>query len=173
MSRTIELLRLIKTCGKIEGRKKIQKIVHILKEYGQPFSYRYGFHFHGPFSAELKAEIDLLVSEKLVVEEESSTGSASYRQYIYSSTPFLEDILKDLNKLEEPIWSGLARTLNDKSPQELEAISTLIYLARNGVSHNEIQARFEQLKPHLAGYYSSSDRFISDLATQNARSSRL
>lgn len=156
MNRAVELLRLIAICDRIEGRKKLQKIVHILREAGHPFTYRYGYHFHGPFSAELKGEIDSLVAESIIDEREGETFSGDFKQYAYTLSNSGRSIIDSFGGRESPPWAVLACELNEKPAQELEAISTLVYLVRSGCTDAQIQQRFDQLKPHLAGYFDAA-----------------
>lgn len=153
MSRTIELLRLLRVCEQIEGRKKLQKMVHILREAGHPFAYRYGYHFHGPFSAELKGEIDALVQEQLIDEQPGGSTSGNFVQYSYRPEASASLLLDSLGHSAPPPWTDLARALNAKSAQELETISTIIYLMRSGCTGVSLRERFVQLKPHLAGQF--------------------
>lgn len=166
MSREFEVLKLLAVCDRIEGRKKLQKLVHILKEAGFPFKFRYGYHFHGPFSSELKAGIDALVADGMVQEEEGETFSGDHRQFTYrlddSARAFLPSAIA-------PDWAALARSLNEKSPKELEAISTVIFLMREGCDDARLRERFLLLKPHLSHQMPSAlqaaQRLISKQAT--------
>lgn len=165
MSRTVELLRLVQVCRKIEGRKKLQKIVHILREAGYPFHYRYSFHLHGPFSAELKRDIDLFSEENLLDERESTTRYGEFAQYEYRPTDQTNILLSELEADSEPVvWSSLAVRLNEKSAQELEAISTILYLLRSGTKRDELKARFESLKPQLSSNYQTAESFALEIA---------
>jgi uncharacterized protein len=155
VSRAIELLRLIAVCEQVEGRKKLQKIVHILREAGYPFPFRYGYHFHGPFSAELKGEIDSLVTDGLIDEIPGETLYDN-RMYSYRLSKEAEEFCLGDDRHPEPQWASLARILNEKPAQELEAISTLIYLVRSGFREEALADRFAQLKPHLRDYYSTA-----------------
>ncbi len=165
MSRVIELLRLFKTCSSIIGRKKLQKMVFILKELGNPLSYRYSYHLHGVFSAELKAEIDTLVAQQLIEQSEDDAMYGEFHQYKYASTGRLSKLLKIGGYHDQPNWSGVAKQLNLKSPQELEAISTIMFLERQGCSEVDLKSRFEQLKPQLALKYDAAKRFIAGVHT--------
>jgi len=149
MNRTLELLRLVQTCGQIDGRKKLQKIVHVLKEVGYPFDFRYGFHFHGPFSAELKAEIDGLKCEDLVEEQDSSDPSSEFRHYSYSVSDAGAALLKNVYENQSPDWATLAQKLNSFAAKELEAISTIVFLMQMGKTNGDIDEQFKTLKPQL------------------------
>jgi uncharacterized protein YwgA len=48
--------------GKVEGRKRFQKVVFLLQEkYGAEFGYRFSSYLYGPYSAQLQNEVDMLV----------------------------------------------------------------------------------------------------------------
>ncbi len=163
MNRTIELLRVIDCCGRVDGRKKLQKIVHILKEAGVPLGFRYGFHFHGPFSAELKGEIDTLVAEDILLEAEGATPVADYKQYSYSLGEAGAEMLREYAPKEKPEWQGLAAELNRKSAQELEAVSTLLYLRRHGYEGERLRRQFGELKPQLVGGYEAAETMAREV----------
>lgn len=164
MNRTIELLRLVEVCGAIEGRKKLQKIVHLLNECGFAFPYRFSFHFHGPFSAELKGEIDTLTGQQLLKETESYVGISGFQQYKYSTTDEAKQLLsRVVDGDQDPAWSEVARVLNAKPAQELEAMSTIAFLRRHGYNGSALRERFTQLKPQLADQFESCADAVSAL----------
>ncbi len=171
MSRTVELLRLLCVCERVEGRKKLQKLVHILREAGHPFAYRYGYHFHGPFSTELKGEIDALVEEKLIIEHPGESDFGDFIQYTYRPGEGASALLDSLGHRSPVAWASLAKDLNAKSAQELEAISTIIYLIRNGCTTESLLDRFGQLKPYLAGQFEGASKYAQFLTA--ARSKQL
>lgn len=168
MNRTIELIRLVMVCGHIDGRKKLQKIVHILKEAGHPFDYRYGFHFHGPFSVELKGEIDLLTAERLIEEKEGATDSGAFPQYSYTASSEAAKLLKNVPCSDTPGWAELAKSLNAKSAQELETISTVVYLMRHGNTVDALSEQFKQLKPQLVAQFDSAKAFADKVIRTTA-----
>lgn len=169
MSRTIELLRLLRVCERVEGRKKLQKLVHILREAGHPFAYRYGYHFHGPFSIELKGEIDALIEEELIIEERGESDSGDFIQYTYRLGEGALNLLNSRSDRSPEPWAPLAKELNAKSAQELEAISTVIYLIRNGCTEESLRDRFGQLKPHLLSQYEGASSCARSLTAARSR----
>lgn len=47
--------------GKVEGRKRFQKIIFLLQEqFGVEFGYRFTAYLYGPYSAQLQNDIDIL-----------------------------------------------------------------------------------------------------------------
>jgi len=162
MDPLLNVALLVRECGKIEGRKKLQKIVHILQESGAPFRERFGMLHYGPYSSELKRELDLLVNEKnsLITETEIQK---EYKTYVYSPGEKLGELLKNVGKTAEPSWAQTAQNLNDLSAQTLEAMSTILFLQKRGFHDNHLEDRFNKIKPQLASRYDEALK----LATQH------
>jgi uncharacterized protein YwgA len=116
MNRNFTLLILLFDAlgGKIEGRKRIQKIVCISKyKYNLPFPFEFYPYFYGPHSEQLQDILDILVSAKILEEKIELTPSGNIK-YVYSLTETgknlanmikgqLDDktILENLNKVKE------------------------------------------------------------------------
>jgi len=148
MQGLIDIARLIQVCGKIDGRVKLQKMVHILQEAGYPFEEKFGYLHHGPYSSDLKREIDQLVDWDLVQEEPQPV--INYTQYSYSPSDELPDVLKAIGADAEPEWQKLAKELNGQESQVLESVSTIMFLRRRGFTAEKLRERFARLKPNLA-----------------------
>ena len=72
----IRVARLIDELDRIEGRTRLQKIVHLLGErFPNEFRQRFKLHYFGPFSRELAGEMDFLISAKLVAEDCPADGA--------------------------------------------------------------------------------------------------
>jgi uncharacterized protein len=165
MNSTLNIARLLIACEKIEGRKKLQKIVHILQSSGfqRDFPHQFGYLHYGPYSHEVKADIDRLVDPSgPLVDEQPSVAGLSFQTFVYVPKPELQKAL--LSHATTP-WEGLARKLNEMTPQELEAISTIRFLQRSGVAEQALLDRFKQLKPSLVELYPSALDFAKTLPT--------
>lgn len=142
---------LLRRVNAIETRKKFQKIVHILQVMGAPFTESYDFHHYGPFSSELRREIEAFVSEALIVEtQELVNGLPSYK--VCPTEKLLALLEKDPDLIEEE-WVDWADELNRKTPRDLEGISTLLYLHQRLWSQDTWRNKFVELKPQLAAQY--------------------
>lgn len=148
MNGVVQVAVLIKACGRVDGRVKLQKIVHILQQVGFPFKEHFGYLHHGPYSSELKGEIDQLVDFNLVQEEEKQAGE--YKQYVYMPGGDLDGLLRHFGGDGVPAWGELAKRLNAKQSKDLEAISTIMFLQSREFDGERLRERFLQLKPHLA-----------------------
>ncbi|MFO0835134.1 MAG: hypothetical protein U0638_09200 [Phycisphaerales bacterium] len=165
MNATMNIAMLIVACKRVEGRKKLQKIVHILQccGFGRDFPHQFGYLHYGPYSHEVKADIDGLTNPAgPLVEESEATAGLGYRTFAYSPSLGLKEALEGSS--ESASWAPLARQLNQKSPQELEAVSTVLYLKRSGVADSAIKERFCQLKPALADRFGSTTQFVATLS---------
>lgn len=151
MNNYIQIAKLIQACGKIEGRVKLQKIVHILQEMGYPFREEFGYLHHGPYSSELKSEIDQLCAWGLVTEDEQTP--MDYTRYDYSPNEQLDVVLEEIGDTSIPEWSDEAGRLNQKNATELEGISTIMFLRSRGFDGDPLKTRFKDLKPHLADQF--------------------
>lgn len=146
MHPVIPVLQLVSGLGRIEGRKKLQKTVHILKEVGAPFQERFEYSYYGMYSAQLKGEIDVLERDGLVNQEIEEGVNPTY---IIESTPNLKKLLDEFAN-ESPAWIDLAKQLNKLSAQVLEGMSTILFLRRTEKDNAAIRAKLLSLKPHLA-----------------------
>ena len=147
---------LLKKVEAIETRKKFQKIVHILQVMGAPFPESYDFHHYGAYSAELRGELDAFKAEDLITEPEVS---GAFTSFTVKPTAKLLELLDKVQITEEAEWLQWAETLNQKSPRDLEGISTLLYLHQRLWPQTSWRGKFTELKPHLAANY---DRYESE-----------
>lgn len=160
MQGLLQILRLVDALGRVEGRKKLQKIVHILQAKGHDFPQKFGYLHYGPFSSEVAAEVDALVSGELVHQEGSGQP---YEAYVYTPGESAKKLLNELQQTEAPDWMNLARDLNQKNVSELEAISTILYLQANGFVGEKLRIRFAELKPALRSLYEAAHAAASRL----------
>lgn len=90
----------------INGRKRLQKIVCILKEeFGINFSYSFKSYFYGPYSDSLYDTLNTLVSSNIVEEDiEIINEEEEVYQYFYklNDTNVIESIIeKDVETANE------------------------------------------------------------------------
>ena len=160
IERAIEVARLIYLLDGVRGRKKLQKIVHLLGSRGaKPFSHEFTLHFFGPFSRELADELDFL-SEAQIVDETSTDSAFTYN----TANPRLESFLRR----RSPNWGGFARRLAAERTPFLEALSTYVFLVYSGVPARQVSAAFTKIKPHLKAHlprcrvFAKEERLLRD-----------
>lgn len=149
MHPVIPVLQLLNAIARIEGRKKMQKTVHILKELGAPFQERFEYSYYGMYSAQLKGELDALENEGLLKESESFGVN---KTFVIESTPKVGQLLQEVGLADPPPWIDVARQLNKLSAQVLEGISTILFLRRTESDAAVIRMRLLSLKPHLESF---------------------
>ncbi|MBT9282003.1 MAG: hypothetical protein KM312_05015 [Hydrogenibacillus schlegelii] len=135
----IHALFVLLDCAPIVGRRRLQKIAYLA---GLPFRFEFGDR--GPYSYELDAVTDRLVGEGLIATEATPEGT-TYR-LTDRGRRFFARLTADGYRFEpaEDV-AALARL----SPDRLEAMATLRFLIRRGLSEDEARARLEMLRPGL------------------------
>ena len=150
---SLAVARLVSSLGKIEGRKRLQKIVHLLKSKGyREFDQEFALHYYGPFSRQLASQIDYLCQIELIDEAKDEGGDA----YTYKPVRVMDkgEMVPALDTLtdehEAPPWVREAESLNEEDTRFLEALSTVVYLHKIGREDERLQREFLRIKPNLA-----------------------
>lgn len=162
MNGAMNVARLVHVCGSIEGRKKLQKMVHLLGELGfqKDFPYEFGYLHFGPYSIGLKGDLEALERSNLI--DETRKNSGPFPLYCYKAKPELSEVLKRFKLDSPPEWSEAATKLNTCAAQTLEAASTLQYLRRLGCTDES--TRFRDLKPGLVDEFESATNLLQELS---------
>lgn len=142
----IPVIQLLNAVPRVEGRKKMQKTVHILKELGAPFQERFEYSFYGMYSTQLKGELDALEKDGLVIESESFGMN---KTFIIETQPKAAELLAEVGLAEPPAWVEVAKQLNKLPAQVLEGISTILFLRRTEKNEKVVRQSLLSLKPHL------------------------
>ena len=150
MKPALRIAQLLQYLGRVDGRKKFQKLVHVLQELGYPFSERFEYSYYGMYSQQLRGELDSLVSDNLILESETQ-NPFGHPAFSFEKTEQLDALLDEVGVEKEPVWSAPAEKLNSLTPQVLEGVSTILYLRRCGLEDDPLKQRLLSLKPHLAG----------------------
>lgn len=143
---TYRLLTFFDSVETIRGRKKLQKMVHLLKSSGTDFPFKYRYHHYGPYSSQLQLEMDQLVAQKFL-EETFKDGA-----YIYQITERGRDfkmMLETEGGFAFSLKTDLIEQLAHKSTSFLEMFSTYVFLLESGDTKDEAKAKAKELKPHL------------------------
>jgi len=158
----VTLAQLLICTDGITGRKKLQKMVHILQCQGVDFGFDFRLALYGAYSSALSSQVEELVEFGLIDESPGSAGG-----YPTSSFVARERLINALTTLQEsqiPAWSEFAKRLNEKSSRELEGISTVLYLAKAGLTGEALKVQFQAIKPHLSGDFEAAEAYVSDLS---------
>lgn len=164
MNGIINAAQVVNVCGKISGRKKFQKIVHILQSFGAEFPHEFEYLHYGPYSAQLRADLDQLEQLGLITETESTT-STGYAQFDCEPTEDLAQTL-EVAGVESPEWSSFAIELNGLSTRQLESMSTVLFLQSRGFESDRLRDRFVSLKPSLADQFDGILKKINEIRSR-------
>jgi len=155
---------LIAELGIVEGRKRLQKLVHLLGAagYRKDFKQRFILHYYGPFSRQVAAQMDFLSAAELVRETRSDAGGYSY------SVPG-DDAKAGIDSLRggAPVpspWAGLAKQLDEQDTDFLEAVSTVVFLHARGTRDQELEEEFAETKPQLKARFPEARQYAKDLS---------
>ena len=143
--------RLVNELGEVSGRKRLQKIVHLLQATGaKEFGYRFILHYFGPYSKELANDLDFL-SDVKILDEDAPVGEGSYK---YAVCP---EVMDEVNRMSDRDkgsgeWKELALELNGESVSVLEALSTIVFLSKQRKRQGDrLRKEFDRIKPNLVG----------------------
>lgn len=125
------------------GKKAAQKMFYFFERSGIDLNLRYGIHYYGPYSAKLDDEMYELESEGYIIVNTSgpthsiSLGSQSVKGNVLSDE-------------EKKIAEHVMETFEHKTPLDLEALSTMDYIANSilsaDASDEERVNKFKQIK---------------------------
>ena len=160
------LLQFFVATGEVVGRKKCQKLIHILQECGHDFGFDFKLALYGAYSSDLQSQLENFVQNRYIREVPSTTDVAGYRTSKFVTSPHSPKILKILGLDQEPAWKNLANDLNQRTSRELEATSTIMFLRRNGTQDAQLPEKFAALKPHLVDIYESGIELANKLHCQ-------
>ena len=148
-----QLARLVEwSGGKLETRKRLQKVVFLLQAAGCPFDVRYTLHLYGPYSRDVAELTDQMVQANLLDEKEGG-NSRGGRTFSYELSEGARDQLKEFDELPDDShrFKNLARRLlRDTSLQQLEYGATVAYFRGHGKSWEDAQgsaAKFKHEEP--------------------------
>ena len=149
--RYLPLACLIDIVKEVKGRKKLQKLVYIAKAKGAPFEEPFKYHFFGPYSETLAAEIDEMKALCLLTERPVETAGG-YTSYEYCLSPQGRSFADNLTGNSDECLGGVSpeflERMNSKNARELELLSALHYLISVGMDVNEAVQAVKQHKSH-------------------------
>ncbi|MFW5704146.1 MAG: YwgA family protein [Patescibacteria group bacterium] len=147
---------LLSITGEVVGRKKIQKLTYILKILGVPINLQFKYHLYGPYSFDLQLKIDELVEWDMLKEKKAGNGYV-YTDYSSSSELEYRGILNN--------YENILKHLNGLSADDLELISTMLYLKEEGYSDEKLMLeKVRQLKPNLVPHIATSLKEFKSLS---------
>ena len=160
---TFALLKLLSR-RPINGRKKMQKISHLLQVQRAAIPFPFTYHHYGPYSPALQETLDRLVESHMVEEVHSASG------YVYRLTDDGESFLKRLEAdgYDLTFDEGLLNILLEKPATFLEVLSTYAYFREQGLSSEQAVQKVKLLKAHLSAYIPEVQAFYTTFFEKQA-----
>lgn len=125
------------------GKKATQKMFYFFERFGVDLNLRYGIHFYGPYSSKLDDQMYELESEGYI-----SINTCGPTHIISRGKQRANQ--KALTAEEKAIVENVMDIFEHKSPLELEALSTMDYIANSilppGETDEHIIEKFKQIK---------------------------
>lgn len=124
--------------GEIVGRTRLQKTIRLLQRVGLPFDYNFSFHFYGPYSEELRSDINILHEVGLITEEPRLTRDGD-EFFILRATqpPSIPEVSR---------FSPIIERLAASETVVLELASTYDFFRETGSDHADALRRLRAKK---------------------------
>lgn len=127
----------------VTGKKRLQKLVYLLKEGGEPCDAIFQLKNFGPYSFDVEDSTDMLSLFGDICEEEERVGYADYlssKFYLPGKGQLPEDKLSERGR-------SLLSFLNKFTTVELEIASTILYFYRADSSWRDALKKTIAMKP--------------------------
>ncbi len=154
--------RLIDELNGVEGRTRLQKIVHLLSQrFPMDFRQRFTLHYFGPYSRELADQVDFLIAARVLNENPPDEDSGAGFRYAVADDRARNRIAEAGGTTE---WITFARRLAQEKKSTLEALSTLVFLRDRSESTDDLLRReFGRIKPHLTHSFDTALKLADEL----------
>lgn len=113
------------------GKKKLQKIMYLIERKGVRLDLRYSIHFFGPYSSRLDQAVHILENEDRL---DIDTSGQTHRIIMKKEGN------GQLSKEDNIIVDEVRKAFYNKSPMELEALTTIDYVATTLLHGNATRA---------------------------------
>lgn len=125
------------------GKKASQKMFYFFERKGINLNLRYGIHYYGPYSAKLDDAMYELESEGYI-----SIDTSGPTHIIKLGSEVVPDT--SLTAQEKEIAKGVLEVFEHRSPSELEALTTMDYIANfilsKEATEEDIISKFKEIK---------------------------
>ena len=123
LNKHINVLKYICQHSKTPGKKMVQKLMYLIERKGVNLNLNYRIHYFGPYSAKLDNFIHAMKSEDII---NIDTGGMSHTISMKNDVP---DVGLDQYEIDKVL--NVLKTFGDKTPFELEGITTLDLVANS------------------------------------------
>ena len=152
LDRLDRLRRLVEAAGgKVDGRKKLHKLVYLCQRSGTDLGQAFQFHMYGVYSPSLAQDVDAATTWGLL-EEDLSAG-APYEIRLPSNS---QDAGPGSTAAGDEAGFRRVRTVAGESSGTLEVLSTIVYLWGIGVRGHDLAESLRDLKGHLQSSFDTA-----------------
>jgi|SRR5690625_271491 len=154
-----QLLTFFDSAQTVKGRKKLQKVIHLLKHANHSYPFNYQYHHYGPYSPTLQYEVNRLVQQNYINENNDGTA---YQYTLTKEGSKFKDMLENEGNFRFSLNRKLLDTLLQEESQFLEVVSTYAFLIESGDTPNQAKEKTEELKAHLSHYLEEAINFYKE-----------
>lgn len=140
MKKFVETLEIIEKDNNSLGKKMVQKLLYLMERRGLDLELNYKIHFFGPYSSKLDDALHTLKNREFI--EINTSGPTHIIKVL--DTEVNEG--QCLNKGERTIVDSVIKDFANMSAFDLEAITTLDYIAKSTDINDEAAIINEVLK---------------------------
>ncbi|HHV78455.1 MAG TPA: hypothetical protein GXX40_02360 [Firmicutes bacterium] len=125
--------------GRVDGRKKLQKLVYLSQQNGGPFQESFEYHPFGPFSEQLANELEEMKALGLVRETRESTSFGC--RYQYELTEAGQALIESSASSSLEPFKELVAELGKYDARRLELKATILFLVQSDIPESELITR--------------------------------
>lgn len=140
MKKFVETLKIIEDNNESLGKKMVQKLLYLMERRGLNLDLNYKIHFFGPYSSKLDDALHTLKNWEVI---DIDTSGATHTITVLDTELFEGQSLEDD---EREIVDSVIYDFANMSALDLEAITTLDYVAKSMDTNDEITIINEVLK---------------------------
>ncbi len=132
-----QLAKIVQAVGKVDARKRLQKLIYLLQCAGCPLKVEFTLHLYGPYSHEIANLTDELVADHLLAEKCDQNRAG--RQYSYQVSPKTVESLAEFERTEQgksakkaiAPWEDKIKDLAGNHLWTLELASTVAFFKQS------------------------------------------
>jgi len=114
----------------LPGKKTVQKLIYLVERKGLDLELDYTIHFYGPYSADLEHALHVMESNNLISINTSGMTHTIKMPKRQRNSP--------LDARENNVLDNVLSEFTNKSPLELEVITTTDYAANEMIESSEL-----------------------------------
>ena len=132
---------------KITGRKRLQKIIHLLELAGADVEGKFDLLHYGPFSKNVSTALEELEFQGLVKETVQASGVYDTIQYVYEIGD-LFDVDSKVPELPDDTDRKLLAKIEEYSTIDLEVASTIGFFETQKPDREYAKGKTKEIKPN-------------------------